>query len=365
MVKPQRRSEESSAYGPLTRSTVAAYGLAVLLALAALFLSRLVDYGSQEPLYAGLVGAVAVSIWYGGSGPGFLTVVIAWALAPVFLYPNGSFSFRDGEDLDRWGVGLVVALVVVWVSVVMRRGQERAATAAIAAEESSRQMETLQEFATALSAAVSPTEVARVLTERAGRVIGAEGVGLALIEGDDLVFVELAGPASPAGASGVHVPPKTTLSRAVTENRLQRASDRETLVARYPDTAALMPDVEATLAVPVQVAGDVVGALGFVFEKPDLAHEEAESLASIIADLGGQALARARLFERERQARRGLDRILRAVPRLHSGSTGRNTAAARSAGRHARRLAPTSRRSGACETSNCELARARSERTRS
>ena len=319
-MKP-RGPEESSAYGLLTRSTVAAYGFAVLLALAALFLSRLVDYGSQEPLYAGLVGAVAVSIWYGGSGPGFLTVVVAWGLAPVFLYPNGSFSFRDGEDLDRWGVGLVVALLVVWVSVVMRRGQERAATAAIAAEESSRQMETLQEFATALSAAVSPTEVARVLTERAGRVIGAEGVGLALIEGDDLVFVELAGPASPAGALGVRVPPKTTLSRAVTENRLQRASDRETLVARYPDTAALMPDVEATLAVPVQAAGDVVGALGFVFEKPDLAHEEADSLASIIADLGGQALARARLYERERQARRALDRILRVAPRLYLGNT--------------------------------------------
>jgi len=63
-----------------------------------------------------------------------VTLAICWSLAPLILYPAQSFSVGDRGDLDNWGLTLVAALIVVWVSSVMRRGQQRAARAADLAE---------------------------------------------------------------------------------------------------------------------------------------------------------------------------------------------------------------------------------------
>ena len=71
----------------------------------------------------------------------------------------------------------------------------------------------------------------------------------------------------------------------------------------------------------MKIEGTVVGSLSFLYDDPSAVHEEADAIAAIAADLGGQALERARLYARERQWRQALDRILRAAPRLYSGTT--------------------------------------------
>ena len=43
---------------------------------------------------------------------------------------------------------------------------------------------------------------------------------------------------------------------------------------------------------------------------------ETQAIAGIVADLVGQALERARLYERELESRRALERILQVAPRF-------------------------------------------------
>ena len=54
---------------------------------------------------------------------------------------------------------------------------------------------------------------------------------------------------------------------------------------------------------------------------------EAESIATFAADLGGQALERAQLYERERESRRAMERILRVAPHFHADTVEAATAA--------------------------------------
>jgi GAF domain-containing protein/anti-sigma regulatory factor (Ser/Thr protein kinase) len=320
-VTPVRRSG-SYPYGPIARSAFARYGLATVLALAALVIGRILLPLVDAPPYSLLVGAVAVAIWYGGFGPGLLAVVIGWSLSPALLTRADGFGFERYDDY-RWTISLVVALVVVWVSLVMRRGQQRAATAAVAAEESTRQMETLQQLATALSAAVTPSDVAHELVQRTPALLGARGGALGLIEGEDLVIVDPAGVDAQTHRPGLRLPLATRapITRAAAEGTVQRADDRQSFESRFPDGAALTSYAQAALAVPLRAAGEVVGSMSFLFDRPEAANDEADSIALIAADLGGQALERARLYERERQSRRALDRILRAAPRLYAGSS--------------------------------------------
>ena len=311
----------ASRYGPIARSAFARYTLALALALFALVAERASTPG-DEPLYALLVGAVAVAIWYGGTGPGLLTIAVAWGLAPLLLYPDTSFSPSNDQDASRWGISLAVALVVVWVSYVMRRGQQRAASAATAAEASTQHMETLQELASGLSAAVTASDVAHELVERVPDLLGAMGGAVALIEGDDVVVVDPRGVFGQTFRPGerLRLSTRAPLTRAAAEGTLQRAHDRAEFEKRFPDGARGAPNAQAAIAVPLRAGGDVVGSMSFRFELPESAREDAESIALIAADLGGQALERARLYDRERTSRRALDRILQVAPRLYFGT---------------------------------------------
>jgi serine phosphatase RsbU (regulator of sigma subunit)/anti-sigma regulatory factor (Ser/Thr protein kinase) len=317
-VTPSRR-RGSARYELAARTAVARYGVAALLAVGAVVVARVLLPHTDGPLYSLQVGAVAVAVWYGGFGPGLLAAALGWSLSPLVMSQAG-FGFEEQEI--RWASSLVVALVVVWVSVVMRRAQARAATAAVAAEESTRQMAAIQELTTALSAAVTPTDVARELIRRTPPLLGARGGSLGLIEGDDVVIVDPAGIAPQTHRPGLRLSLErlAPITRAAAEGELKRAEDRTTLEARFPDGAALTPYAQAAIAVPLRAGGDVVGSLSFLFDRPQAAHEEAEAIALIAADLGGQALERARLYEREQRSREALDHLVRVSPRLYSGS---------------------------------------------
>ncbi len=323
-------SSERPRYGPLARSWLAAYGFAVAVGLGSVVASRLIEYETgNEPVYAFLVAAVAISVWYGGAGSGLITLAIGWLLAPFVLYPEQSFSLRDGDDLDRWGLSLVAALVVVWVSIVMRRGQQRAARAADLAERSSEQMELLQQLAAGLSKAVSSAEVADVITERATIALRAQGSALGLVDGEDLVIVAPVGLAARAHVLGgrLTLTRPTLLTHSAREGVVARVDDRAALAASFPDSAVLLPaSVEAAIAIPLRSVGEVVGVLEFLYERPGSVDDETVATALTVASLAEQALERARLYERERESRRALDRVLRVAPRFHAETVDEVTA---------------------------------------
>jgi len=295
--------------------------VAAALAVLAVAIGRFFLSPADGPQYALYVGAVAVAVWYGGFGAGLLTVVLCWSLSPLVMSEGGVVV--EGADAVRWVTSLVVALIVVWVSLVMRRGRQRAETAAVEAEESTRQAAAIQTLTSALSSAVTPSDVANELIERTPPLIGARGGSLALIEGDEIVIVGPSGLARATHRPGLRLPLTTTapIARAAAEGQVKRAVDRAGFEREFPDGAMLSPFAKAALAVPLKIGDAVVGSLSFLYDDPSAVHEEAGAIAAIAADLGGQALERARLYERERQWRQALDRILRAAPRLYSGTT--------------------------------------------
>jgi serine phosphatase RsbU (regulator of sigma subunit)/anti-sigma regulatory factor (Ser/Thr protein kinase) len=306
------------------RARLARYGFGSVVALVS-FLTMLAFVPViGEPIYAVLVGAVAVSVWYGGLGPGLLAVVMGWSLSfVVFFGDPATIDSGTDEDLLRWASAAIVGLGVVWVSIVMRLGRERAALAADEAAASVRGMADLQQLATALSAAVTPSDVAHALIERTPGLLGARGGALGLIDGDELVIVDPRAAGLQTHEPGFRIPLETRapIAEAASGGASIQVRDRETFERDYPDGAALTLYAHGALAVPLRsAAGDVVGSMSFLFDEDGSIEEDAESIALIAADLGGQALERSRLYAREQESRRALDRILRVAPRFHTDS---------------------------------------------
>ena len=315
------RRRSSARFELAERTPLARYGVAVALALVALGVGRILLPHTESPPYTLLVGAVAISVWYGGFGPGLLAAIVGWSLSPLLMSESPGFDLAE-QDEARWASSLAVGLLVVWVSLVMRRGQQRAVSAAVEAEESTRQVESIHSLTTALSAAVTSSDVARELIRRTPPLIGARGGAVGLVDGDELVVVDPSGIGPQTHAPGLRLPLTTRapITQAAAAGTLVRASDRAAFERDFPDGAALSPYAQAALAVPLSVGGQVVGAMSFLYDRSDAVHEEADSIAVIAADLGGQALERSRLYERERQWRQGLDRMLGLAPRLYAGT---------------------------------------------
>jgi len=298
---------------------LARVGFALAVSLAALAAQLALVRVWDSSAYSILVGAVAVAVWYGGFVPGLVCAALTWAGAAVIVVANHEqLELTAREAWVQWAISLAVALVMIWVSFVLRRGRALAAEAAEVAEESAAGLESLQQLSSALSAAASVSDVITALVEQAPPVIGAP-VALGFVEEGEIIIAQ---PQDSAAAPWQiqRLTQGRMLHRTASEGRLLRAIGREQLEAMFPDTASLAPAAQGAIAVPLRVEGRVIGSIGFVFDRAEDVHEDAGTLALVVAGLGGQALERARLFESEQESRRGLDRILRVAPRFFTGS---------------------------------------------
>ena len=306
------------------RSARERYGLAVLAALIGVAGDLLLNIAiSDAPLYALLVGVVVVSVVYGGPGPGLVTAAVAWTIGLWLLVePRGELRVERTDQLTRWAVALAVALLFVLLMELMRRERQQAATAAVSAQETIRGLSALQDLATACSAALTQADVARALVERLPRLLGARGGALALVDGDDLVVVDPGTDAVQTHRPGKRIPltARAPIARAASSDELVSVRSSAVLESTFPDAITLTPDVRAGVAAPLRVGGEVVGAISFLYDDEDAMLDDAETLARIAADLGGQALERAGLYERESESRQALDRILRMAPTFHAES---------------------------------------------
>ena len=307
--------------GPFRRSAVARYGLAIVAVLVGLALKGIVLQFEDAPSYVLLVGAVALAVSYGGLGPGLVALTLGWTVS-FFSYIGepGALDVDSEDEVLSWGISLAVAAGVVWVVLALRRGHERAGIAVDEAVASIRELTGLQDLATSLSAALTPSDVARALIELAPALIGARAGALGLVEGDEIVIVDPRGAPSQSHAPGFRLPlrARAPIARAALSGTPIRVRSREVFEREYPDGAALTLYAQSAIAVPVRVGGEVVGAMSFLFAEPESVHEDADAIAGIAADLGGQALERSQLYARERESRQALDRVLRIAPRFHA-----------------------------------------------
>jgi serine phosphatase RsbU (regulator of sigma subunit)/anti-sigma regulatory factor (Ser/Thr protein kinase) len=292
---------------------------AVVAASGALLVELLLAEVWNVSSYAVPVGAVALAVWYGGVLPGLLCVGLTWAGSiAILVADHDSLDLTLRDSWIQWSVGLGVGLGMIWVSALLRRGRARATEAAEVAEHSAAGLETLQRLSSALSAAVTVSDVVATLVHEAPPVVGAP-VALGFVEEGEIV---IAPPRDFAGEPWQveRLTEGRMLHRTATEGHLFSAIGRDEFEATFPLTASLAATSEAAISVPLRVEGRVIGSLGFVFDHADSVREDAAALAEVVAGLGGQALERARLFEIEQESRRGLDRILRVAPRFFTGN---------------------------------------------
>jgi serine phosphatase RsbU (regulator of sigma subunit)/anti-sigma regulatory factor (Ser/Thr protein kinase) len=300
-------------------STVVRFGFAFAAAVVALLAMIAVTDGLEVPVYSILVGGVGLAAWYGGVSAGLFSVAVAWTAAAVLVVGDRrQIGMTASEAWVDWGISLAVAVGVVWLSVVMRRERAHATQAADVARESVAGLETLQALSSALSAAATMSDVVSTLVEAAPPVVGAP-LALGFVEEGEIVIAQPEGAALEAWQV-LKLTEGRMLHRTATQGRPLIAVGRDELEATFPDTARLAPRAQAAVAVPLRVEDRVIGSIGFVFDQEENVDDDSVTLALVVAGLGGQALERARLYEREQESRRGLDRILRVAPRFFSGS---------------------------------------------
>lgn len=326
-VEPDTKSATRSAgeLGPRVRSAVVAVAIGVAAGALGVLASVVLLPLSDEVIYAPLLGAVAISVWTAGRAGVVTTIVMgyglaAWAITP----PRMELDVASRDDLIRWAASLAVAVIIGLVGLGMRLGHERAALAAEREERSRLRVERLQSLAASLSAALTVEEVAGVMVDGVPAAIGARGGALGLIDNDELVIV------NPSGATaeqtlppGLRLPltARAPITTAAREGKPAWAQRRREFTTLFGDGAALAPYASGALAVPVFLEDRVVGAMGFPFSEPDAVTAEVRTVARIAADLGGQALERASLYEQERSSKEALDRILAVAPRFQRGAT--------------------------------------------
>jgi serine phosphatase RsbU (regulator of sigma subunit)/anti-sigma regulatory factor (Ser/Thr protein kinase) len=319
-----RKDENGYADVPgVPTSAIARYVLAGCAAVAGVLLTTAISEAAPgEPIFAPLLVAVALAGWYGGFAPAALAVVVGWGLVLALLVDRDEgVSYTESEDFTRWWVNLAVAVLIGGFLSLLRSRQERVTGELASTRTTMEEIESLQQLSIALGVALSSDEVTSTLASHAPRIVGAAGVVVGLLDGDDVLVVERTGIAAErVSGDGLRIPlgRTTLLTRAAHEGTVARASGRRPLESATPDSAALVfPGVESAFAVPLRASrGEIVGALGFVFGHEDGAGPELVGVAQIVADLAGQALERARFYEREREARQALDRIVQLAPRF-------------------------------------------------
>ncbi|HEU0336251.1 MAG TPA: GAF domain-containing protein [Gaiellaceae bacterium] len=313
--------------GPRTGTAARRYLVALAATALGIGASILVMQASDIAIFSPILAAAAVAVWYGGLGPGVVSVAIGWAAGlAVLSEPWFSFSVDDREQTLGWIVALLSALIVVGVATAMRRGQERAATVADETERSERRMERLQELASELSAAATRSQVARALVDGTSQLLGARGGSVGLIDGEVLEIIDPLGAERQTLEPGLRLPLKTAapIAASARTGKANWVADRAAFEREFPDGARLAPYAAGALAVPIRVGDRVIGSMGFPFVSTEGVDEGDRAAAQIAADLGGQALERSGLYEAEREWRAGLDRVLRVAPRFQAGSTPRD-----------------------------------------
>ncbi|HEU0304230.1 MAG TPA: SpoIIE family protein phosphatase [Gaiellaceae bacterium] len=275
----------------------------------ALAFTGLATLGTQvlagEMFMTPLVGAVVLISIFLGIGPAHVAIGAGWIGLAIYEEPSWSLTIEDGTIARRWAASLLIALVLVWIAWSIQRLRRREARRAVEAEQATATAEGFQELARALAVAATPSEVAQALVSHMPELLGAAGGALGLIEDGELVIVDPGPGARAALQPGLRLSLSTRapIARAARTGEPVHANTRAEIERVYPDGAELVGYAASSLAVPLRVSGEVVGAMGFPFDHPHAVDDDTIALATVTAEAGGQALERARLHELEQAAR--------------------------------------------------------------
>jgi PAS domain S-box-containing protein len=199
-----------------------------------------------------------------------------------------------------------------------RRQAEEDRARRVAAERAAERIDRLQVATAALAAASRPQHVAEVLADVCVRALGgsAGAVAFPTPEGESLVVSHITGAAPETLQIGDALGPDDAclLSYVWRTGTPVILSSSDQAYSRYPELTRLLTNSPYTscAAIPFILDQHVVGVLGVCFDRPrDLDADEGGFLRAL-AEVGAQAIDRARLYESEQRARAEAEAAVRA-----------------------------------------------------
>jgi len=182
------------------------------------------------------------------------------------------------------------------------------------AETAGRRAEALLALSQDLGDAMTPAQVAQIVTSHLREVSGVYYAAIALLDGrrEQLQFVTLDGMPDTVRQewADVSLDVRSPLTDAVRTRRAIFHASRGALLAEHPALAGSVDavSINAYASLPLITSGRVIGALSMSWQQPRPFSAEDRSFLVTVAGLGAQAVERAGLFE---DLNRQIDRISR------------------------------------------------------
>jgi signal transduction histidine kinase len=258
-------------------------------------------------------------------------------IPPALIVPIGLGALwllaRDADWVAReTGVtAFVGAVVITFIVLVMRAAAVvrntdeerdelllRAEQARASAERAADRTNRLRRTAEALSSALTPIAVARVIVSEGLPALGAMASEVAVLttSGDALDLMAVSGlPADVADAwRRFPVTSRVPLADTVRTTELVLLRSPDEIAHRYPDLAPVLDgvSVRAMIVTPMIVDGRPLGSLSFSFNDPRSFDENDVTFTRTLGQQCAQALERARLFAAEQSARADAEAANRA-----------------------------------------------------
>jgi len=165
----------------------------------------------------------------------------------------------------------------------------------------------LQRFAADASRAASVDAVVEAITSEGVRAAGSTVGNVAMrVERDatfEFVQTRRIGPDSPLSWFDVEPDARDALTETLRSGQARYFPTVQSYLDEFPDgrRSLELSDTRAAAVVPLFASpGHVIGAVGFSYTTPQAFDERQRSLLEAIADVAGQSLDRALLYERER-----------------------------------------------------------------
>jgi PAS domain S-box-containing protein len=219
-----------------------------------------------------------------------------------------SFVTSEGPRLDERDLQMAEELGRrAGMAIENARLYEDAQRARIAAENSAARALLIQEVTAALSEAPTPSIVAEVVTSLGTKALGAAAASVYRVSssGDELVLVRSMGHPEEL-LEGFHRFPMTAnlpVVEAVKTGRPMFFRQRQELDKPYPGLVGPIATFTSWAALPLEVEGRRLGALGISFRDAREFDETARDFMVTVSRLCAQALERANLYEAAQKAR--------------------------------------------------------------
>jgi len=173
----------------------------------------------------------------------------------------------------------------------------------VSAERLAQRQRYLHEVTVALAAAGSVADAAEVLSDGLRRALGASAVGVCQLAADGwlhLVYSEGVDRLDPFARVPLEAP--FPFAEAARTSQPVWLASRAQWAERYPDSVRMLrSDTEATVSLPLMVAGTVLGTLSASFTEPRLFEEEERAFLSALATQTAAAFERAALADTRRE----------------------------------------------------------------